>query len=306
MRSPLRFALSAALFFGAASIGLAQTAPEDLGLTSQRVTLRTGVDMHYVEKGNGMGHVIIFLHGYTDSWRSFERNLPLISDRFHVFALDQRGHGDSSRPVCCYTQADFAADVIAFMDALHIRKATLVGHSMGSFIAHKVAVDAPSRVERLVLVGGAPTSAGNLVILGLDEAVQTLGDPVDPEFVYAFQASTFYPENGVPEEFILTAVWESLKLPASVWKQTLAGLLAEDHSTRLAKITAPTLILWGDQDGIFTYEDQLALDVLIPDSLLKLYVPTTFPDNPGPGSTGHGLHAEWPQRFVEDLEAFAR
>lgn len=286
---------------------LAET-PESLGLTSHTIALPTGVDLHYVEKGHGNGHVIIFLHGYTDSWRSFERNLPLISDRFHVFALDQRGHGDSSRPACCYTQADFAADVVAFMDALKIRKATLVGHSMGSFIAHKVAAEHPARVERLVLIGGAPTSAGNPVILGLDEAVQTLEDPVDPEFVYAFQSSTFWPANQVPEAFIQTAVSESLKIPADIWKQVLAGLLAEDHTDALAQITAPTLVFWGDQDGIFTYSEQLALAALIPDATLKLYVPDTFPQNsaPGPGSTGHGLHVEWPIRFVEDLEAFAK
>lgn len=297
-----------ALFLLAPAAGRAAVSPEDLGLTSNTVSLSTGIDLHYVEKGHGNGHVIIFLHGYTDSWRSFERNLPLISDKLHVYALDQRGHGESSQPACCYAQADFAADVVAFMDALKIRKATLVGHSMGSFIAHKVAAEHPGRVERLVLIGGAPTSAGNPVILGLDEAVQALEDPVDPELVYAFQASTFWPANQVPEEFIQTAVAESLKLPADIWKQVLAGLIAEDHTAALPRITAPTLIFWGDQDGIFTYSEQLALDALIPDSTLRLYVPAGFPQSSAPdeGSTGHGLHVEWPIRFVEDLEAFAK
>ncbi|HSN88414.1 MAG TPA: alpha/beta hydrolase [Thermoanaerobaculia bacterium] len=284
----------------------AAASPEDLGLSSHSVKLETGIDMHYVEKGTGKGNVLIFLHGYTDSWRSFERNLPLVSDRFHVYALDQRGHGDSSKPECCYSQTDFAADVLAFMDALKIRKATLVGHSMGSFIAHKVAVLEPSRVERLVLIGGAATSAGNEVILGLNEAVQALEDPIDPVFVDEFQTSTFWPGNGVPREFIDTAVSESLKVPASVWKQALAGLLAEDHSADLGKVTAPTLILWGDQDGIFPFGDQQRLDILIPDSTLKLYVPESFPESAGPGSTGHGLHVEWPQRFVDELESFLR
>ncbi|MBV9789038.1 MAG: alpha/beta hydrolase, partial [Chloroflexi bacterium] len=84
-------------------------------------------------------------------------------------------------------------------------------------------------------------------------------------------------------------------LPASVWKQTLAGLLAEDHSAQLGQIKAPTLIVWGDRDGIFTLEEQQQLDATIPNSTFKLYT-----------ETGHGLHVEWPQRFVNDLEAFAR
>lgn len=274
-------------------LSLAATSPEDLGLESRTVRLSTGIDMHYVEKGQGNGHVLIFLHGYTDSWRSFERNLPLISKKFHVYALDQRGHGDSSRPACCYSQDDFVADLAAFMDALKLKRATIVGHSMGSFVAHQFAIEYPKRTERLVLIGSAPTSAGNEVILGLNGAVQELEDPIDPTFVREFQASTFY--RPIPPEFLDTAVSESLKLPASVWKQTLTGLLAEDHSTQLGQIKAPTLILWGDYDGIFTLEEQQTLDETIPNSTFKLYT-----------ETGHGLHVEWPQRFVDDLEVFAR
>jgi pimeloyl-ACP methyl ester carboxylesterase len=280
----------------------AQATPEELGLSSHHVTLSTGINLHYVERGQANGHVIIFLHGYTDSWRSFERNLPLISDKFHLYALDQRGHGDSSRPACCYTQGDFSADVAAFMDALNIRKATIVGHSMGSFIAHKFAVDNPQRVKRLVLIGGSPTMAGNEVVAGLNDFVQTLADPVDPQFVREFQASTY--ANPIPPEFLDTAVSESLKLPASVWKQTLAGMIAENHSAQLNGIKAPTLILWGDNDGIFSLQDQLALDTLIPNSIFKRYTAAILP--PGSRDGGHGLHVEFPQLVTNDIEAFAK
>lgn len=293
MKRLLSIVLLALLSLALPGFSLAATPPEDLGLESHDVRLSTGIDMHYVEKGQGNGHVLIFLHGYTDSWRSFERNLPLISKQFHVYALDQRGHGDSSRPACCYTQDDFVADVAAFMDALKIKRATIIGHSMGSFVAHQFAIEYPKRAERLVLIGSAPTSFGNEVVLGLNEVVQQLEDPIDPAFVRDFQAGTFY--RPIPPEFLDTAVSESLKLPASVWKQTLTGLLAEDHRAQLSQITAPTLILWGDRDGIFTLEEQQELDATIPNSTFKLY-----------DETGHGLHVEWPQRFVDDLEAFAR
>lgn len=303
MKRLTRLTLLAAVLFAATyTDSYAQAAPESLGLSSHRVTLGTGINMHYVERGNGNGHVIIFLHGYTDSWRSFERNLPLISDKFHLYALDQRGHGDSSRPACCYTQADFTADLAAFMDALKITKATIVGHSMGSFIAHKFAIESPHRVERLVLIGGAPTMAGNEVVAGLNDFVQTLEDPVDPQFVRDFQASTY--ANPIPEEFLNTAVSESLKLPASVWKQTLTGMIAEDHSAQLARITAPTLILWGDNDGIFSLQDQLVLDTLIPRSIFKRYTAAILP--PGSRDGGHGLHVEFPQLVTGDIEAFAK
>jgi hypothetical protein len=55
--------------------------------------------------------------------------LPLLPPRYHAFALDQRGHGDSERPACCYSVDDFAADVVAFLDAVRVERASLVGHS---------------------------------------------------------------------------------------------------------------------------------------------------------------------------------
>jgi pimeloyl-ACP methyl ester carboxylesterase len=288
----------------------AQTPPEQLGLSSHFVDLSTGVRMHYVEKGrnDGRGKVVIFLHGYTDSWRSFGRNLPLLSDKFHAYAVDQRGHGDSSKPACCYRAQDFSDDLAAFMDALRIRKATIVGHSMGSLNAHKFAIEHPERVERLVLVGSATTLKGNANVIPLyTDAVRYMEDPLFPEwaqFVYDFQASTFAGENGAPEEFIRTAASESLKVPAAVWKQALEEMLVEDHTAQLPQITAPTLILYGDHDGIFFREDQDTLDALIPDSTLKVY----YRDATGghPGHTGHGLHVEWPREFIDDLDAFAK
>jgi non-heme chloroperoxidase len=257
------------------------------------VRLSTGVDLFYVEQGRAKGEPVVFLHGYTDSHRSFERNLPRLPRRYHAYALDQRGHGGSSKPSCCYAQSDFAADVVAFLDAMGLERATLVGHSMGSFIAHKVAAEYPERVAKLVLVGSAPTSAGNPVVLGLKDAVDSLGEPIDPAFVRDFQASTFY--GPIPASFLDTAVSESLRVPLGVWRQALDGLLAEDHAAALPRVTAPTLVVWGDQDGIFTLADQQALDAAIPDSTLLVYE-----------QTGHGPHVERPARFAHDLEQFLR
>ena len=72
------------------------------------VSLSTGVRIEYVEQGKGDGVPVIFLHGVTDSWRSFERMLPLLPPDIHAFALSQRGHGDSSRPTSGYRLAVFA------------------------------------------------------------------------------------------------------------------------------------------------------------------------------------------------------
>jgi non-heme chloroperoxidase len=259
----------------------------------ERVALATGVELQYLEQGSRNGAPVIFLHGYTDSHHSFDLNLPRLPRKYHAFALDQRGHGNSSKPACCYTQRDFAADVVAFMDALGLRKASVVGHSMGSFIAHKVAVDYPNRVDNLILIGSAPTVAGNPIAVELKSEVDALAEPIDPEFVRAFQASTFF--RPVPADYLDTAVSESLKVPKTVWQQALDGLMVEDHSARLGEIRARTLILYGDQDVFFSLAEEQALHAEVRHSQLIVYE-----------QTGHGTHAELPERVVHDIVRFLR
>jgi non-heme chloroperoxidase len=115
------------------------------------VSLSAGVRIEYVEQGpaEADGVPVIFLHGVTDSWRSFERVLPLLPTSIRAFALSQRGHGDSSRPTSGYRLADMSADLLGFFDAMGLRTAILVGHSMGASVAQRFVIDHPDRVERL-------------------------------------------------------------------------------------------------------------------------------------------------------------
>ena len=112
------------------------------------VRLTTGPRLHYVEQGDPRGEAIVFLHGWPDSWFSFSRVLPLLSGHYRVLAIDQRGFGDSDRPESGYAIPDLAADVVAFLDALAIERATLVGHSFGSFVARCAAIAQPERITR--------------------------------------------------------------------------------------------------------------------------------------------------------------
>jgi pimeloyl-ACP methyl ester carboxylesterase len=117
--------------------------------------LATGPQVHYAEQGDPGGEPIVFVHPHADSWFSFSRVLSLLPGRCHAYALDQRGHGDSERPDCCYTIDDFAADAVAFLDGVGVGRATLVGHSASGFIARRVAETHPDRVARLVLINCA-------------------------------------------------------------------------------------------------------------------------------------------------------
>jgi non-heme chloroperoxidase len=257
-------------------------------------TLSTGVRLHYAERGDPTGEAIVFLHGYSDSWFSFSRVLPLLSPFYHAFALTQRGHGDSDKPQCCYTPEDFAADVDAFMDALGLEEAVVVGASTGALFAQRAALTYERRVSRLVLVG-AQTPADEAV-MGLVEEVRALDDPVPPAFVREFQESTIY--QPVPQEFLDTVVSESLKLPARVWRDYLEGaVLSIDHDYVLAlgEINVPTLMLWGEQDPLFPREEQERLAAAIPGATLKVYP-----------ETGHAVHWDRPEWVVRDLEEFMK
>jgi non-heme chloroperoxidase len=262
-----------------------------------RTPLTTGSTLHYAEQGDRSGEPIIFLHGYSDSWFSFSRVLPLLSSEYHAFALTQRGHGDSDKPQCCYTPEDFAADVDAFMDAVGIEEATVVGASTGALFAQRVVLSYPHRVSRLVLVGAqTPANEANEAVMGLREEVRALEDPVPPEFVRAFQESTIH--QPVPQEFLDTVVSESLKLPARVWRDYLEGAVLSidpDYVLALHEIDVPTLILWGEQDPLFPREEQERLAAAIPGATLRVYP-----------ETGHAVHWDRPEWVIRDLEEFMK
>jgi non-heme chloroperoxidase len=132
----------------------------------------------------------------------------------------------SDRPPGGYAPRDMAADVLGFMDALGIERATLVGHSMGTFVAQRAAIAAPERVAGLVLLGSA-TTALNAVMVGLRDSLATLPDVVPAPFALEFQSGTTH--QPTPEDFMARAVAESLKAPARVWRDALSGLLEEER-----------------------------------------------------------------------------
>jgi non-heme chloroperoxidase len=252
--------------------------------------LPSGLRLHVAEKGSQDGQAVLMLHGYADSWFSYSRILPLLRGDLRVIVPDQRGHGESDRPASGYAPDHFAEDAIQLLDTLGVRKAVVVGHSMGSFIGRKIAVMAPERVEGLVLIGSAAT-ARNTTTRQLFEEVELIADPVGTDFVRAFQSSTIH--RPVPAAFFEQIVAESLKLPARVWKAVLSGLLAADSEPDLARIRCPVLILGGDRDGVFSREEQEHLATRIPGAILKI-----SPE------IGHDPQWEAPDDVALDLLAF--
>ena len=249
------------------------------------------VKIEYVEHGDPVGVPVIMLHGITDSWRSFEPVLPRLPASIHAFALSQRGHGQSDRPAAGYHPRDFAADVARFMDARNIKRAVIVGHSMGSHIAQRFALDYPDRTLGLVLVGSFFTLRGKPIVAEFRSEVSKLTDPIERRFALEFQKSTL--AKPVPDSYLESVVQESLKAPARVWRAALEGLLEGDHSADVGRIKIPTLIVWGDRDVFCSRSDQESLAGAIAGSQLVVY-----------SGGGHAVHWEDPDRFATDLVSF--
>jgi len=252
--------------------------------------LPNGIRLRYVQQGPADGSAIIMLHGYTDSWYSFSRALPLLPSAFRAIVPDQRGHGGSDRPPRGYSMDDFAGDVLALMNDLQISTATVVGHSMGSFVARRLAAIAPDRLSGLVLVG-AGVSANTPAVAELGRAVERLTDPVDLTFVREFQVAMVY--NRVPDAFLTRVVTNSARVPAFVWKDAFAGLIDERSIQDIPSV--PTLVLGGNRDTVFSEADQRALADRIPGAAVRI-----VPD------IGHSLQWEDPGRFVTELFSFTR
>jgi non-heme chloroperoxidase len=254
--------------------------------------LATGPRIHYAEQGDGDGDPILLLHGWPDSWFSYSRVLPLLPQRVRAFALDQRGFGDSERPPTGYQIEQFAADAVAFLDAVSLDRVTIVGHSFGSFVARSIAVAHRDRVSRLVLISTG-TSAATPMLRQVRMALEDLQDPVPLDFARDFQASTAY--LPLPEAFFDQLVAESLKLPAPLWRAALDGVIAYDDREQLGRIATPTLLIWGDRDSLFPRDDQDALVSAIAGARLITYQ-----------DTGHCPNWERPERVAADLQAFLR
>ena len=274
--------------------GLATPAPAAPPVVKKQVQ-NIGFKMSYTEAGSQDAEAVIFLHGFTDSSYSWSMTAPLLAGEYRIFALDLRGFGDSERPEWGYTIPQFAEDVVAFMDALQIKQATLIGHSMGTFVAHQIGWVYPERVKKLVLVSSAMTCVRNATLMDVYKTVgaSSFRDPISSDFIRAWQTGP----NPVSEDFFSVILQETAKPPARVWKAALRGLLGDDHGAFLKNIAAPTLIIWGDKDTCFLRADQDSLLKAIPGAVLKVH-------------NGAGHNVQWEkgrdEELAKDIRAFLK
>jgi pimeloyl-ACP methyl ester carboxylesterase len=264
---------------------------EDNNAQVKSAELSTKVTLEYSEQGDISGTPVIFLHGITDSWHSFEKVMPYLPKTIHAFAITQRGHGNSSKPSSGYHPKDFASDNAAFIGLNNLDPVIIVGHSMGGVVAQQFALDYPQLIKALVVIDSDASFGDNPGMSEFVGEVAKLTDPVSYKFADDFQRATI--NKPVDSGFYKMAVSESLKVPASIWKAAFAGLIDIDYTSQLKSIGRPTLIFWGEKDSFCFIDDQEVFLNEIKNIRIIKYE-----------NTGHALHWEEPQRFAADLVAF--
>lgn len=252
--------------------------------------LADGLTIPYAETGGSAGSPVVFVHAYVESWRYFEVVLEQLSESLHGYAPTQRGHGGADKPAQGYSPGDFAADVVRFMDAVGIERGALVGSSSGGLVSQLVASTHPDRVSALVLISSPACLGDKPAVAAIWQEISALEDPLDRGFVEEFVRGTS-PES-VHADFVATLVQESLEVPAHVWREVLRGLIDTDIRGNLGSITAPTLLIAGDDDAFVSEDQQVLLDG-IPDARLELYE-----------GIGHGVHLAEPSRVANDIADF--
>lgn len=290
-----RGATLAALLLAAAPAAAEVPSQADWAGAREAVTTADGLRLTYVEIGGAAeagaadAPPLILLHGYTDNGRSWSLLAPHLGDR-RILALDLRGHGGSGAPACCYGVDSLAHDLGGFMDALGIARADLAGHSLGSMTAGVFAALHPERVNRLVLVSTAlspPPAATDW----LWENVATLEAPIDPNG--RFMLDWYWNPTPVDEDFLARERAESAATPQHVWEGVLTALTITDWSAVAPQIGAPTLILWGDQDGLFGAPEQEALRAALPQARFEAFE-----------GLGHNMFWEEPERVGRLIAGF--
>ncbi len=256
----------------------------------------------YEKRGNGPPVILISGLGYG-RWL-WEKQLQGLEPYFSLYALDNRGLGESDAPLPPYSISDMARDVKDFMQAMEIEKANIVGTSLGGFIAQVFALEYPKMTEKLVLVsttggggGGTYASSGTLFRLKL------AGMKKDPEKrararLRITLSPEFWQKNPEEGERLLQKFLHQTATSHGIKAQMEAGqnYWKRDHRwTSLHRVRATTLIISGNKDRIVPPVNSKKLAGEIPRARLE------FIEN-----TGHLVMWEKPEQFNDLLYSFCK
>jgi pimeloyl-ACP methyl ester carboxylesterase len=258
-----------------------------------------GLKAHYLEAGDGPP--VLLLHGYLHSAATWRKVLPGLAERFRVLALDQVGTGKSDRGPWDWSIDGLCRFVEAFLDAAGVPALhAAVGNSLGGATVLRLALAAPGRVGRLVLVDSAGLRAHLppvLRLFGLPGAEPWIrrASSFRP-LARALLARWAYPRGPVDDETLAGFV-DGFSVPgtfaaaASIARAFPASSAALDR--RLPELDVPALVVWGERDRLLPLAAGRRLAGRIPGARLEVMA-----------GCGHCPQEEDPAGFLELLRGF--
>ncbi|UII20904.1 alpha/beta fold hydrolase [Fulvivirga ligni] len=316
-------------------IGFTKPVVDGFEMAKSRLQLSTGISMAYIDAGNPKGEVILLLHGYTDTSRSFKKVIDQIVDQdtsLRILAPDLRGHGSTSVPENqSYEIGDFRNDILSLLAKLDIDKVHLVGHSMGSIIAQDFALARPDKVEDVILIGTFTCTDKNPVVQQFLSESMLYGewkqileekandhwssqlDKLTPsdlgDSVADFLKQYWVTEARADQNFLNEIYTETVNTPLITWYKSLEMLSNVDHSDRLSDIDRPVMVIWGGDDAIFQeHPDQDLVKATLSKAQSKSSVPVFFKTYKRAGKddleVGHNLHWGLPKHVADDIVSF--
>jgi non-heme chloroperoxidase len=275
---------------------------EPPALTATSIEGGGGLRLTLYEGGKAAGSPIVFIHGFTGSYLSWERQLfgPLAAE-FRLLAYDLRGHGASDKPLepSKYTDGTlWADDLNAVIRARQLDRPVLVGWSYGGYVISDYLRRYGDKAIGGVVFVGSSTKNGTAEAAGYltDEVLALFGDVLSTDLLKSIDGTSALTRmfgNQVRGTLRERAYGTAMMVPPAVRAAMFNRLL--DNDDVLARIQVPTLVMHGDADRIVRPSAATHTAATVPGAKLLIY-----------GGVGHAVQFDAPQRFGRDLSEFVR
>lgn len=255
-----------------------------------KTTIFKNTKISYTEQGKGTA--VVLLHGFLENQSMWEAFVPEFSKKYRVITIDLLGHGQTECLGYVHSMEDQADMVHHVLHELKIRKAILVGHSMGGYVALAFAELYPDTMKGLVLLNSTSRADSDERKLNRDRAIVAVKQNYSA-FVRMSIANLFSEDNRERlAEQIEHVKLEALKTPLQGVVAALEGMkIRNDREVILHFAPYPILLILGKKDGVLIYEDNLEQ---IEGTKVKLIA---FPD-------GHMSHLENKKQLMKVLLEF--
>ncbi len=253
-------------------------------------------DITIAYKEVGSGEPLILIMGYAgtmDLWDT--RMVNQLAQQYRVIVFDNRGMGHSTSSEREYTIRLFADDTAGLMDSLGIKKAHIMGWSMGTFVAQELTLGYPEKVDKLILYAGTPGGKEALPPAPRDIAALTNMTGTDRERGERLFGELFPPtwlkENSDPSKYFPRVT--ELSAPANIMRQDAAIRVWNGTSSRLPFLKQPLLLIAGEKDVIAPPGNSLLIAEQVPQSWVVRI-----------RNGGHGLMYQFPDEFTSIVLTF--